>query len=93
MDSALAITTHHMNIVVIGFSRHAKCVIDSVELAGRFRVVDLIDDYQTTGKKAGSHRVPGTIGKIANLVGVHQLDRFIVAIGDKSARAALTAKM
>lgn len=82
-----------MNIVVIASSGHAKCVIDSIELAQHFRIVGLVDDYRRIGEKTGTHRVLGTISDLPNLVSVYQLGGFIVAIGDNFARAAVTSRV
>jgi sugar O-acyltransferase (sialic acid O-acetyltransferase NeuD family) len=82
-----------MNIVVVGSSGHAKCVIDSVELAGRFRIIGLVDDFRTVDETTLSYKVLGTISDLPNLVSVHQLSGFIVAIGDNFARAAVTSKV
>lgn len=82
-----------MNIVVIGSSGHAKCVVDSIELAGRFRIVGLVDDYRSAGERTGAYVVLGTISELPKLAQVHQLTGFIVAIGDNFARAAVTSKV
>ena len=79
-----------IDIVVIGSSGHARCVIDSVELVGHYRIVGLVDDYRRIGEKTGNYRILGTVSDLPNLVSVHQLGGFIVAIGDNFARAAVT---
>ena len=82
-----------MNIVVIGSSGHARSVLDSIELAGHFRVVGVVDDYRAIGENAGSRVVLGAVGDLPKLVSIHQLKGFIVAIGDNFARAAVTSKV
>ena len=82
-----------INIVVIGSSGHAKCVIDCIELAGRFHIIGLVDDYRAKGERTGPHVVWGAISELPKLAQVHQVTGFIVAIGDNFARAAVTSKV
>jgi sugar O-acyltransferase (sialic acid O-acetyltransferase NeuD family) len=82
-----------INIVVIGSSGHAKCVLDSVELGAQFRVVGLVDDYRARGERIGKYEVLATVGDLPQRIAVHQLTGFIVAIGDNFARAAVTEKI
>ncbi len=90
------------NIIVIGSSGHAKCVLDSIALAqksrasdtaDKFRVVGLLDDYREKGERTGSIEILGAVSALPTLVGAYQLTGFIVAIGDNFARAAVISKV
>ncbi len=82
-----------IRILVIGSSGHAKCVIDSIELAGQYRIVGLVDDYRAAGERTGIYQVLATIKDLPDLVREHQPTGYIVAIGDNFARASVVDKV
>lgn len=81
------------NIVLVGSSGHAKVVIDIVEQQGRYRIVGLIDAFRAVGETTLGYAVLGSEPDLPALVAEHDLKGVIVAIGDNSVRARVTAKV
>jgi sugar O-acyltransferase (sialic acid O-acetyltransferase NeuD family) len=81
------------NIVLVGSSGHAKVVTDIVEQQGLYRIVGLIDAFRAPGETTLGYPVLGGESDLAALVDEHELKGVIVAIGDNSVRAKVTANV
>ncbi|ASL44131.1 Putative acetyltransferase EpsM [Burkholderia sp. AD24] len=81
------------NIVLVGSSGHAKVVIDIVERQARYRIVGLIDAFRKVGETTLGYAVLGSESDLLALAAEHDLKGVIVAIGDNSVRAKVTAKV
>jgi sugar O-acyltransferase (sialic acid O-acetyltransferase NeuD family) len=80
-------------IVLVGSSRHAKVVIDTVEKEGRYTIVGLIDAFRSVGEKTLGYSVLGVEIDLPKLIVEYDVKGMIIAIGDNSVRAEVAAKV
>lgn len=81
------------SIVILGFSGHAKVVVDVVEQEGRYRIAGLVDRNGHGGDRLLGYDVLGHEEDVPLLVDSLGLRGAIVAVGDNFVREAMVARL
>ncbi|WP_062059406.1 acetyltransferase [Aquimarina longa] len=68
-------------IIVIGASGHAKVIIETIELVGKYQIYGLIDSYKEKGGQLFDYNILGTEEDIRNIA-AKGITKGIIAIGD-----------
>ncbi|OMF35947.1 transferase [Paenibacillus sp. FSL H8-0548] len=79
------------NIVVYGAGGHAKAVIDTIEKAGVYHIIGLLDGYKTAGTLFYGYTILGDESWLA--ANAEAVFGGIVAIGDNWLRARVVSKI
>jgi sugar O-acyltransferase (sialic acid O-acetyltransferase NeuD family) len=80
-------------LLVIGSSGHAGSVLDCVEMQGEYRVLGLLDSFESTGTKKHGYEICGAPEEAANLAARFACPTFFIAVGDNWSRYQLSRRL
>ena len=80
-------------IIIVGFSGHAKVIIDIIEQEGRYRIAGFLHKHRKTGEQILGYQILGKDEDLPELMARHGLKGMIVAIGDNFIRSKVAARL
>src|SRR5437868_4936436 len=69
-------------LLVIGSSGHASVVIEALTFQGEYKIIGLLDSFQSKGTERHGHRILGTSEDFPSVAALHSNLSFFVAVGD-----------
>jgi len=74
------------NILIAGSAGHAKVVIETVELEGKYKIIGLLDKYRPIGEETLGYPILGDVLELASIASKYDCRGILIAIGDNFAR-------
>lgn len=80
-------------IIVIGSSGHARSVIDVILVQRRYKIVGILDCYETVGVDKNGFRIIGKVEDIQKVMCEYKTMNVVIAVGDNYDRIMIRDKI